>query len=58
MFRVSEQIAIREGCGAIVTGDAIGQKASQTLQNIVSADSVLKTSASAQTVGGDEQTAD
>ncbi len=42
MFRVSEQIAIREGCGAIVTGDAIGQKASQTLQNIVSADSVLK----------------
>lgn len=42
MFRVSEQIAIREGCRAIVTGDAIGQKASQTLQNIVSADSVLK----------------
>lgn len=37
-----EQIAIRERCGAIVTGDAIGQKASQTLQNIVAADSVLK----------------
>jgi thiamine biosynthesis protein ThiI len=42
MFRVAEQIAIKEGCGAIVTGDAIGQKASQTLQNIVAADSVLK----------------
>jgi thiamine biosynthesis protein ThiI len=42
MFRVAEQIAIRGGCGAIVTGDAIGQKASQTLQNIVAADSVLK----------------
>jgi len=42
MFRVSEQIAIRENCGAIATGDAIGQKASQTLQNIVAADSVLK----------------
>ena len=42
MFRVAEQIAIREGCGTIVTGDAIGQKASQTLQNIVAADSVLK----------------
>jgi thiamine biosynthesis protein ThiI len=41
MFRVAEQLAIREGCGAIVTGDAIGQKASQTLQNIVAADSVL-----------------
>jgi thiamine biosynthesis protein ThiI len=42
MLRVSEQIALKEGCGAIITGDAIGQKASQTLQNIASADSVLK----------------
>jgi thiamine biosynthesis protein ThiI len=42
MFRVAEQIAIKEDCGAIVTGDAIGQKASQTLQNIVAADSVLR----------------
>jgi thiamine biosynthesis protein ThiI len=42
MFRVAEQIAVNEGCGAIVTGDAIGQKASQTLQNIVAADSVLE----------------
>jgi thiamine biosynthesis protein ThiI len=42
MFRVAEQLAIRDGCGAIVTGDAIGQKASQTLQNIVAADSVLR----------------
>jgi thiamine biosynthesis protein ThiI len=42
MFRVAEQLAIAEGCGAIVTGDAIGQKASQTLQNIVAADSVLR----------------
>jgi len=41
MFRVAEQIALREGCQAIVTGDALGQKASQTLQNIVAADSVL-----------------
>ena len=41
MFRVAEQIAIKEGCRAIVTGDAIGQKASQTLQNIVAADCVL-----------------
>jgi thiamine biosynthesis protein ThiI len=41
MFRVAEEIAVREGCQAIVTGDALGQKASQTLQNIVTADSVL-----------------
>lgn len=42
MFRVAEQLALREGCQAIVTGDALGQKASQTLQNIVAADSVLR----------------
>jgi thiamine biosynthesis protein ThiI len=42
MFRVAEQLALREGCQAIVTGDALGQKASQTLQNIVAADTVLK----------------
>ena len=41
MFRVAERIADREGCAAVVTGDAIGQKASQTLQNIVAADCVL-----------------
>jgi len=41
MFRVSEKIALKEGCQAIVTGDALGQKASQTLQNIVAADSVV-----------------
>ncbi|MFI5449774.1 MAG: hypothetical protein ACHQ03_08430 [Candidatus Bathyarchaeia archaeon] len=42
MFRVAEEIALLQGCQAIVTGDALGQKASQTLQNIVAADSVLK----------------
>ncbi|HUK51181.1 MAG TPA: hypothetical protein VLV18_09095 [Terriglobales bacterium] len=42
MFRVAEEIAVRENCQAIVTGDAIGQKASQTLQNIVAADCILK----------------
>ena len=41
MFRVAERIAVQEGCHAIVTGDALGQKASQTLQNIVVADSVV-----------------
>jgi thiamine biosynthesis protein ThiI len=41
MFRVAEEIALQQGCQAIVTGDALGQKASQTLQNIVTADSVL-----------------
>jgi thiamine biosynthesis protein ThiI len=42
MFRISEKLAIREGCAALVTGDAIGQKASQTLENIVATDCVLE----------------
>jgi thiamine biosynthesis protein ThiI len=42
MFRVAEQIAVKEHCNAIVTGDAIGQKASQTLQNITATDCVLR----------------
>ncbi len=42
MFRISEQIAMKEGCTAIVTGDAIGQKASQTLENIVATDCALE----------------
>jgi thiamine biosynthesis protein ThiI len=42
MFRISEQIAMKERCNAIVTGDAIGQKASQTLENIVATDCVLQ----------------
>jgi thiamine biosynthesis protein ThiI len=41
MFRIAEQIALKEGCSAVVTGDAVGQKASQTVQNIVAADCVL-----------------
>jgi thiamine biosynthesis protein ThiI len=41
MFRVAERIAEQEDCSAIVTGDAIGQKASQTLQNIAATDCVL-----------------
>lgn len=42
MFRIAEQIAHKEDCSAIVTGDAVGQKASQTVQNIVAADCVLE----------------
>jgi thiamine biosynthesis protein ThiI len=42
MFRVAERIGVQENCDAIVTGDAIGQKASQTLQNITATDCVLE----------------
>jgi thiamine biosynthesis protein ThiI len=42
MFRIAEKIGIHENCDAIVTGDVIGQKASQTLQNITATDCVLQ----------------
>jgi thiamine biosynthesis protein ThiI len=34
MLRVAGELAIREGAAAIVTGESLGQVASQTLQNI------------------------
>lgn len=34
MMRIANKIAQREGCGAIVTGESLGQVASQTLESI------------------------
>jgi thiamine biosynthesis protein ThiI len=35
MFRVAERLCEREGAAGIVTGESLGQKASQTLWNLV-----------------------
>lgn len=40
MVRIAEVLARREKCLALVTGDSIGQVASQTLENILSVNSV------------------
>ena len=34
MFRIAQELAKREGAGALVTGESLGQVASQTLENI------------------------
>jgi len=34
MFRIAERIALKEGASALVTGEALGQVASQTLENL------------------------
>ncbi len=39
MFRVAREIAMRESADCIVTGDVVGQKASQTLHNLLATDS-------------------
>jgi len=38
MMRVSEKIAVKEHCSALITGESLGQVASQTLQAIVCTD--------------------
>lgn len=40
MMRIAEGIARREGCGALITGESLGQVASQTLQAIGCTDAV------------------
>jgi thiamine biosynthesis protein ThiI len=34
MVRIAEALALREGAGALLTGDSLGQVASQTLENL------------------------
>jgi len=42
MVRIAERIALRHKCRALVTGEAIGQVASQTLQNLSAVDAVAR----------------
>ncbi|MBU2561643.1 MAG: 7-cyano-7-deazaguanine synthase [Nanoarchaeota archaeon] len=42
MFRVAERIAENEGCSWLVTGENLGQVASQTLDNLTVADSAVR----------------
>ena len=43
MVRIAEKIATRFGCQALVTGESLGQVASQTIESITSTNSVAKT---------------
>ncbi len=40
MMRIAEKIARKHGAGAVITGESLGQVASQTLESIASTDSV------------------
>ena len=42
MFKVAERIAARERAGALVTGESLGQVASQTLDNIRATDAAVE----------------
>jgi thiamine biosynthesis protein ThiI len=55
MVRMAEQVAISEGCEALVTGEALGQVASQTLSNITTVDSAVKMPIFRPLIGMDKQ---
>ncbi len=42
MMRAAERIAVGQGCGALVTGESLGQVASQTLQAIACTDAAAR----------------
>ena len=41
MMRIAERISVKNGCQAIVTGESLGQVASQTVESITSSNSVV-----------------
>ncbi len=41
MMRIAEKLAKQKGCGAIVTGESLGQVASQTMESIIVTNSVV-----------------
>lgn len=43
MYRKAEKIATDYGCGAIVTGEILGEQASQTFRNLILDTTVIKT---------------
>lgn len=42
MMRIAEIIAVRNSCGSIITGESLGQVASQTMQSITVTNAVIK----------------
>ncbi len=55
MFRIAEAIAHKQGCDALVTGESLGQVASQTLENIRTIDAVAALPVLRPLVGCDKQ---
>ena len=54
MFRVAQEIAYRENAGALVTGESLGQVASQTLDNIRCTDAVCELPVFRPLIGSDK----
>ena len=55
MFSVAERVARLEGAKALVTGESLGQVASQTLENIAAVDEVVSMPVLRPLIGSDKQ---
>ncbi|HEY8490738.1 MAG TPA: tRNA uracil 4-sulfurtransferase ThiI [Dehalococcoidia bacterium] len=55
MLRIAEEIARREGCQALVTGESIGQVGSQTLPNLTSLEKAVEATVLRPLIGMDKQ---
>lgn len=54
MLRAAEQIARKEGCDALITGESLGQVASQTMQAIACTDAVVQMPVFRPLIGSDK----
>ena len=43
MVRIAERLAVANGCGALITGESLGQVASQTVAGITSTEDAVET---------------
>lgn len=55
MMRISERIALKSGAGALITGESLGQVASQTLQSINATNAVVDIPMFRPLIGFDKQ---
>ena len=55
MMRIAERIARQEGCEALITGESIGQVASQTIQSLVCTDDAASMPVFRPLIGFDKQ---
>lgn len=54
MLRAAQQVARQEGCGALITGESLGQVASQTMQAIACTDAVAEMPVFRPLIGSDK----
>ena len=55
MMRIAERIAIKDGCHGLITGESIGQVASQTMQSLMATNEVCTLPVYRPVIGFDKQ---